>query len=465
MKWVIEDSMGTILLVYAKAVIEIPNIDLETTRKALAANYKDENRPLDVLIVAPGIHDLMNGKDTDYIIARIKEIKQMILSWNKDSTVGLGTLPYPPVLSRIYCPSTTMQENHIPRAEKAKEIKEVNVAISKLNKICNTANRTTARAPGLSLCGLQFKHKESYYAAEPGEKIKKIIVPFPSVKGRFHEPSLKSAIMHVKNDWSENPSRETTLSPNSGNKSIYHLAILKYFSNITNPPNVDSDDNTEDPDDIFITLSDKQWEYFRTVNQKPAPQHDQHSKRRHESASSGYSTSRPESRQGNFSYRQSESRREYMSTNRQDPRQSIPRSRSSDRSSQRNYASTPELPPTRTRSPSCRPISRLSSSDQEHQLCRPKFKKLPSPKQTAPTTPKRSKHTLKQKQTKRKRTSHSSSSDSSSSSGSSSDSSNEETARELKSTQKGLEMLEKFKKKPLPVPFFQEKKLIFKTFC
>ena len=30
MKWVIEDSMGTILLVYAKAVIEIPDIDLET---------------------------------------------------------------------------------------------------------------------------------------------------------------------------------------------------------------------------------------------------------------------------------------------------------------------------------------------------------------------------------------------------------------------------------------------------
>ena len=30
MKWVIEDSMGTILLVYAKAVTEIPDIDLET---------------------------------------------------------------------------------------------------------------------------------------------------------------------------------------------------------------------------------------------------------------------------------------------------------------------------------------------------------------------------------------------------------------------------------------------------
>ena len=36
MKWVIEDSMGTILLVYAKAVIEIPDIDLETVYATLA---------------------------------------------------------------------------------------------------------------------------------------------------------------------------------------------------------------------------------------------------------------------------------------------------------------------------------------------------------------------------------------------------------------------------------------------
>ena len=36
MKWVIEDSMGTILLVYAKAIIEIPDIDLETDYATLA---------------------------------------------------------------------------------------------------------------------------------------------------------------------------------------------------------------------------------------------------------------------------------------------------------------------------------------------------------------------------------------------------------------------------------------------
>ena len=36
MKWVIEDSMGTILLVYAKAVVEISDIDLETVYTTLA---------------------------------------------------------------------------------------------------------------------------------------------------------------------------------------------------------------------------------------------------------------------------------------------------------------------------------------------------------------------------------------------------------------------------------------------
>ena len=56
-------------------------------KRAIKADLRDENRPIDALIVAPGIHELEEGKDPKSIIEDIRETKEMIESWNEKNTV------------------------------------------------------------------------------------------------------------------------------------------------------------------------------------------------------------------------------------------------------------------------------------------------------------------------------------------------------------------------------------------
>lgn len=229
----------------------VHNATLDEAKQQITAEYKDEERPIDLLLVAPGIHDLENGESTDNVIDKIKEIKQLMLGWNENNTVGIGDLPYPPSMSKIYAASATHFETHTPRTEKSIEIKKVNVAISRLNNQRNEKGTNTRRAPGLALCGLKFSHGYSKIDPAPGEKKKKIIVPFNTLRGRFQKPTLKSAIHHIGSEWSANPHKHLTVSPNTPNKSTYYFAIMNYFNSITNPDNLDSDLELEDPDDIF----------------------------------------------------------------------------------------------------------------------------------------------------------------------------------------------------------------------
>ena len=121
---------------------------------------------------------------TNNITRQIEQIRSMILEWDETNTCGLGDLPYPTKLSKIYCSTTVMFQTHIPKAEKSKTIKEINVMISKLNRRNNKVGRNTRKAPGMQFCGLMFNHKGSFMPPRTDEKLKKIVVPYQTLKGR-----------------------------------------------------------------------------------------------------------------------------------------------------------------------------------------------------------------------------------------------------------------------------------------
>ena len=296
-------------------LVLIKKATLATIKHALIAEYLHENRPIDVLIVAPGIHDVENGDSTNNITRQIEQIRSMILEWDETNTCGLGDLPYPTKLSKIYCSTTVMFQTHIPKAEKSKTIKEINVMISKLNRRNNKVGRNTRKAPGMQFCGLMFNHKGSFMPPRTDEKLKKIVVPYQTLKGRFKQPKLSNAVQHLYDEWSCLPSRKATLTPNSDNLQQYYLAILTYFNTLNNPTNLDSDTEAEDPRDLFTICSPQHWNYYSRPrqyqqNRNSREQDDHHGpsskdRDRHESGSSGYSSTRPDSRQSQVDSRAS----------------------------------------------------------------------------------------------------------------------------------------------------------------
>jgi hypothetical protein len=277
----------------------IHHATLEEVKRALIAEYKHEDRPLDVLIVAPGIHDLINNKSANYVIEKINGIRAMVLDWNESNTFALGDLPFAPMMSKIYAITTLDLETHNPKNEKSNEIKKVNVEISRLNRLGNKLGQNTRRAPGLALCGLQFTHKPSYFPARPGKKIKKVIVPFKTLNGRFSRPPIGCAIKHNRKEWADS---EQSVSPNAENKLTYYLAIMNYFNCLYNNDNIDSENELEDPEDMFKVNYHKnsvpeqqkslRIEAWNEKNRNNPDSRGQQSRRKHDS---GYA-SRPDSR-------------------------------------------------------------------------------------------------------------------------------------------------------------------------
>ena len=137
-------------------LIQINGASVEDMKRAIKADLRDEARPIDALIVAPGIHDLEEGKDPKRIIEEIAETTDMIESSNEKNTIGLGKLPYPPRLSKVYNETSYIDEDHTPVGEYSKEIKKINVAISHLNRQPNRTGTRTVKAPGQDMVGLKL---------------------------------------------------------------------------------------------------------------------------------------------------------------------------------------------------------------------------------------------------------------------------------------------------------------------
>jgi hypothetical protein len=273
-------------------LVIIEEATVKETLHATKAEYKGSTTPCDFLIVAPGIHDLDNGVDTESIIEDIKTLTESITSWNTDNTIGIGSLPYSPRLSKIKYPQVQdinkrrVGDTHNPEQERSMDIKRINVVISEINNRPNQSGLNTRRAPGMSNMGLTFKDRQSYVPASTYERIKKNIVPIPPEQNsRKRMPALKNAVEHNYIDWSTRASENyDALSLNSKLKNRYYEHIPAYFNSLTRNTGSDSDTEVEDIRDIF------------TPNLSLHPQ-DTNKGTRHQSGSSGHGTMRTESRQ------------------------------------------------------------------------------------------------------------------------------------------------------------------------
>ena len=96
--------------------VQVSGALIKATKKSIIADYRDEDRPIDLLITAPGIHDIEAGREPEEIIKDIAGTKRMVESWNKSNTVGLGNVPYGTCVSKILNP-TSYHEDHTPNDE------------------------------------------------------------------------------------------------------------------------------------------------------------------------------------------------------------------------------------------------------------------------------------------------------------------------------------------------------------
>lgn len=105
-------------------LVQINGASVRDMNRAMRADFREESRPIDILIAAPGVHDLEAGRHSEDIIADLKDTKDMIESWNNENTCGFGKLPYATRLSKIYNETSYHLEDHTPVEECSQEIKK-----------------------------------------------------------------------------------------------------------------------------------------------------------------------------------------------------------------------------------------------------------------------------------------------------------------------------------------------------
>ena len=131
--------------------ITIPDGDTEDLHHACSAEYKLNPVEIEVLVIAPGLRDFVNGKSLDYIKEKLSNMKDDMMSWNPKNTVAFTTTLLPPKLANF------IEQHFRCYRDATEELMDLNFWIQNKNTEINPAGKSTHMALRLHCWGLYFE--------------------------------------------------------------------------------------------------------------------------------------------------------------------------------------------------------------------------------------------------------------------------------------------------------------------